>query len=1207
MTAVVGETPHVPLPANLPKKRKTLMLYFPKLSKNVKRNFFKTALLASVVGGAIGGANSIVNAQQMRNPQIPVNAQNNSAVGGQFSMPALAVPVPNSATTSRNDTQLKVYDVPIDMVGAVGAQLQIQYHAQPQVCVTTEPSTGKLMVMAPALVQQQIDAAVTDFLRSNNNSPAAARMGTGVNKQQTYQLHNLSWRELEDAIQRLAGTRLTVSTDRNGEIVNLQIANSIGNSDVLQIDRRQNAVTLIGAGASLVGWQHVVGALDQGQADVHTSTHIVPLGPAEPRRVRQAVQLVNATYQQEGAEATAEVDLNDNSQAMAIGTMEDLNSQSGLFGNVQIEFLDEINLVIIRGTKRDVQRVLDVIQKIKEQAEQTQPEVRVHNLQNANAQAVADLVTSLYEEIYAPRQGPVSITALGQPNALLLIGRAEVVTAVIELISKIDQPLDPANQLRVIRLVNASAVDVETRIREFFVEDPGRADDVREGLGTRVKVLADYRTNSLIIQAAPREMVEVQKLINQLDVEGTTAESTVQIFPLKNTLSADLQAVIQEVITGQATAAGAGANTATPPSGKLTIVGRDGTPFESGILAGVIVTSDDSVNSLVVRAPANSMPLIAELIHQLDQLPSAEARIKVFPITNGDATQLSVTLQQLFGLQVTAGQSTTGGLFGLGNLNQAALTTGGEGSLVTLRITPDVRTNSIVVSGSESDLSVIEALLYRLDEEGVISRRNEVIWLRNATANNVATALNTYLQSQRQVNQLLVTTNQAINVFEQVDREVFVVAEPQTNSLIVSATPRYFESIVAMIDRLDRRPPLVAIQVLIAEIRLDDQFEFGTELGMQDALLFDRGVATGGTLASPVLSTTGTAFTRTVTTGQPANVAGRALGSFGMGTASSSLNYGGLVLSAASESVGILMRALQDAQRVQILNRPTVTTMDNQQATTHVGSLVPRVSGVQGATGLSGTQTIVADADVGLILNVLPRVNQDGLITMTVEIQNSSVGSSETGIPVGFGTNGEVIRSPIINITEAQTTVSAYSGQTVVFAGLISKSRGSSSRRIPWLADLPLIGAAFRFDTENEIRKELLVVLTPRLVQTDEEYEIIKEVESSRMSWCLADILEMHGDVGLSGGHGLWGPARGAIIYPDMQPTVVDDGTKRSTGSILEPIYPGTPNEDGIIIQPSSPLLMDVPSASLTPPPVKTVGYQQFPVNPQPQIPGRGY
>ena len=1095
---------------------------------------------------------------------------------------ASAISLPNSAKdTGDASIRLQVYDVPSELIGPVGAQIQVHFYNIPDLRVTTEPGTGKLMVMAPQIVHREIAAQINGFMQQNR----IAAGDRGVNnlastRQQSYELKNLDWRGLEDSLQRLAGERLSVTTERGGEVANLQLTNVDGRPDIIQVDRRQNKVTLLGASPSTAGWSEVVRTLDQGSVDPRAATRILPLAPAEPRSVKRAFQLVRTTIQDQagnqggnsqadGAGSEARVEVGADGQATAMGSFDTLGAASGLFGDVQIEFIEEIDLVIIRGRPQDVERALKVIDEIKRQAKESQPEVEIYPLKNANGEAVATLVTQLYETVYAPRQGSVSITALGQPNALLLIGRAEVVKSVKDLVEKIDQPLDPQNQLKVIPLLHASSEDLQARIREFFVNNPGTDTTIRTGLGTRVKILSDYRTNSLIVQAAPREMVEVEKLIAELDVESATAQSGLRVFRLKNTLAADLRTVLDEVISGPATdqagggGGGGGTSQATPPSGKLSIVGLDGKPsVESGILAGVVVTSDPSGNALLVRAPAQSMELIAKLIEELDRMPSAEAKIKVYPIENGDATQLSQTLQQLYGLQVTAGQSTTGGLFGLGNFNQPALTAAGEGSLVQLRVTPEIRTNSIIVSGSSADLEVIEALLYRLDIEGVENRKTEVIWLRNATAAAVANAVTTYVTQQRSVNQLLVQTNQFISVFDQVDREVFVVADADTNSLILSATPRYFETMIKVIERLDRRPPLVEIQVMIAEVRLDDSFELGAEWGIQDGLLFDRQSATGGTLGSPpfnILSPlTGPSKAGL---GQTQNVAGQGLSSFGLGRSSAAAaGVGGLVLSASSEAVGVLVRALQTAGRLQVLSNPQITTMDGRSASTLVGQQVPRVQGV--TAGTFGQTINATDIPVGLGLAVLPRVNQDGLILMQVQVQNSSIDDANAGIPVGFGPGGEVIRSPIINSIEALTTVSAYSGQTVVFAGLISKKRVNTRSQIPLLGSLPWIGAAFRFDTETDQRRELLVVLTPRIIQTDEDYETVKTIASSRMSWCLADVLNVHGDVGLTGGNGLWGPARSTTIYPDMQPTVIEDHAVPHSGQGFphQPYDPGVPN-----------------------------------------------
>jgi hypothetical protein len=168
---------------------------------------------------------------------------------------------------------------------------------------------------------------------------------------------------------------------------------------------------------------------------------------------------------------------------------------------------------------------------------------------------------------------------------------------------------------------------------------------------------------------------------------------------------------------------------------------------------------------------------------------------------------------------------------------------------------------------------------------------------------------------------------------------------------------------------------------------------------------------------------------------------------------------------------------------------------------------------------------------------------------MNVAVERSGL-SSQQGIPIAVS-DGQTIFSPIINRTQADTVISAYNNQTVVFAGLITKQRETIARRVPYVSDIPILGLLFRSDVEVEKRSELLVVMTPHLVTDEEDLNIIKEVESSRMSWCLADVLEMHGDVGLNGGHGLWGPAASAMMYPEMQPGEI---SKTATDSI--PVRP---------------------------------------------------
>ncbi len=333
------------------------------------KHLFVRSALGSGILGALFAATA--NAQLPTLPSPP-------------SYPQTAVA--NSPTTTPATGRLQVYSVPSEYIGSIGAQLQIQYHDQGNVQVTTDPKTGQLLVLAPEAVHQQIGAAVTAFMQQNNIQPGDRGMRVASDREQAYALRNLSWRELEDALHRLAGPQLTVTLERNGELAIFRMPNAAGFEDVLQVDRRLNQVTLLGTGPSVVGWTQVVYSLDQGQADASVMTHVVPVAPAEPRRVRRAIQLVNATIQDAGTDqAEAHIPLDGDEPAAAIGTLDDLSAQSGLFGDVQIEFVDDIGLVIIRGSKRDVQRVLEVIEKIKASAKETQPEVDVYPLQHANA------------------------------------------------------------------------------------------------------------------------------------------------------------------------------------------------------------------------------------------------------------------------------------------------------------------------------------------------------------------------------------------------------------------------------------------------------------------------------------------------------------------------------------------------------------------------------------------------------------------------------------------------------------------------------------------------------------------------------------------------------------------------------------------------------------------------------------------------------
>jgi len=1165
------------------------------MTRNNRRRHARSAVLAILAAHFAAthlGSSGTAYAQQTA--PAP-NWSQAFAATGQESFPPLNGDQGGFAAKS-TAAVLNTIEMPAAFVSKVSTTLEMKYRDQPGVHISPDVRGSRLVIMAPGNLQKQIQADAMQVFVAESQPGASsagiaqagaaanpAAMSSGVRTAggaMQIKLTTIDWRQFEDSLQVVAGKKVPVTTSQNGERSLFQLTGVPLDGTTIEVNRRENMVTVVAPEPSMPGWQRMIRSIDQSGGRPGDVLEMIRVENAKPAPIQRAMRLLDqlpdgqsativpagprrgqfqaTAFQNPAQPPAAQPPANQNEPQDAAG-----EEAAGMIGDTQIQFVPELGIIIVRGAKKDTQRVLDVIRQIEEQSVLTQPEVEIVVLKHIDNTAAATLLRTLYTDVLAARQGEVNITALDQPNALLLIGRREALANALDLIEKLDQPLDASSKLRVFRLDHASATDAELAVRSFFVERPGQAEDLRAGLGTRVRILADYRTNSLIVGAAPRDLNEVAVLLKQLDVESVPAQDEIKVFSLRNSLAADLAPVLQTAINGEGDAT-LPANT-TRPSKSLSLLSLDaqnGGVLNSGLLTGVVVTADANANALIVRGPSSSMSLIAELIRQLDQVPGVESVVKVFTVENGDALKLTTSLQTLFA--PATGQGAAGG--GQGILGQLAPATASSSSLVNLRFSTDQRTNSIIATGSSSDLEVVESILLRLDTSGFAERITEVIWLRHQSAPEIATAIQTYVQQRTQTVNTIQQFQQGLGPFDLPDRDLVVVAEPVSNSLLLSVSPRLYQDVRRLIENLDRRPPMVLIKVVLAEVVLSDQFELGGELGLQDSLLFDRGRALPANLPG---STPGFNFnnagTPNVSVAGADSIASRAVSTFGLGATSTAAGYGGFVLSAASESFSFLLRSLQDAGRAQILSRPQIMTVDNKAGFINVGQLVSRPSGLQQGQIGSPPLLVVGDIEVGLTLEVLPRVGADGLISMQILARRSDVDRTPgTGTAIGSDLNGIPIVVPDINETRAESTIVAYSGQTVVFGGLIQKERTVQSRRVPYLSQIPILGVMFRFDRETELRSELLIIMTPMLINGDEDLEYVKQVESSRMSYCLADVVEMHGDVGLSGGYGLWGPAIGPTIYPDLHPTV--DQFPRAVGPEIygEPIY----NESTIIETP---------------------------------------
>ncbi|AMV16319.1 Putative type II secretion system protein D precursor [Planctomyces sp. SH-PL14] len=839
-------------------------------------------------------------------------------------------------------------------------------------------------------------------------------------------------------------------------------------------------------------------------------------------------------------------------EAPANGLAGDVQQLLGnLKGEVIVESVGDLDVLVIRGNEKDVEAVMNVIQAIERMAQGTTPGIHVQFLNHVDSESLAALLTEVYEKLTTIKQGStsstqqsktVNVVAVSKPNAVLVIAPPILLEGVVQLIEELDQPVDPATEVEIFRLKHAIASQVVTLIESHYEE--------RVGLGTKIAVTADARTNSVIVQAKPNELSEITLLIKKIDRADSNAVSRIHRIKLNyavaDELAAFLQNALQQAISppsqittqqggqfGQGGGQG-GANQAPQElrdskSVVLEFLAKsDATEklVRSGLLSDIRFNPDVRTNTLIVTAPQPSIPFIEELVAILDQPAAQVAEIKVFTLKNSDAASAVELLTSIFSSNQQQGnQNQQNQGVGL----QIAGAEDPSSTLIPLKFGTDARTNSVIAVGGAEALRIVESILLRLDLSDIRNRKSTVYKLRNSPASQVALAINQFLQSQRDLAQL---DPGRISTSEILEQEVIVTAESVTNSLLISATPRYYDDIMRIARDLDQEPAQVIMQALLVEVELENTDEFGVELGFQDRILFRRSaidniqlLESTSTAPNGVQTTTQQIISQAATPGflfnnqplgnNPSNGSGRVgtqgLSNFAVGRTNSDLGFGGLVLSASSEAVSVLIRALAAKRNVRVLSRPQVLAVDNQLAQIQVGQQVPIVTGFQ-TNALGTANPTVTQDNAGIILTVTPRISPEGQIVMEVAAEKSAFQTGAAGVPIYVDpTTGNTITSPIKDITTARTTVKVPDGQTIVVGGMITSSEEVVSRKVPWLADVPILGQAFRYDFVNNRRTELLIFLTPRIIHCSEDMEFIKQVEAERLHFLVDEAEAIQG------------------------------------------------------------------------------------------------
>ena len=860
---------------------------------------------------------------------------------------------------------------------------------------------------------------------------------------------------------------------------------------------------------------------------------------------------------------------NDTGMGMPYGPMPGYSQENGpVFEMPQalnIIPLPELDIILFEGTTGDSKRLQEMIRDIEKMMADSQSEMKVVYLKNTDCVSMNEMLYDMnYLLLFSRKQGQFNLFPLRNPNALMVVGWGTAYNDMLKLIETLDTPIsEPGSCWKAIRLKYVSATYASTLITQLF---PTPTPTPTAPLGQhvygkawmpRIRAIAEIRTNSLLVHAGPNDLKEVEQLLRKIDLHESGPQMLIRNYRLKNSVAADVATKLTAILSPGTAGIGVTADQKFPTFVVETLDAGERRLIESGIVSDFKINPDPQQNMLYVTAPEYAHELIGKLIEMLDtRTPTASMRM--IPLVNGDADEILKILNNLIPSQILGRQA----------IGQQMPGSKGEEDFVPLRFANDVRSNTIIAVGSKGDLDAVEAIVLKLDLDDTEKRIRQVYTLKNAQATDVAAAISLYVTQKQNI---IRQTPGGVSAALQIEEAFIVVAEKDTNSLVIEASPKYFEEVLKMIEDLDKQPDQVMIKVLIAEVTCSNTDEFGAEFGIQDSILFNRSTFANSynstrtvervrpdgskvTITEPVYVPAGTGVPgfnfgdprqqlgsnlNSLSAGTVGTVAPQMLTNFNTGRTSSESGFGGMVFSASSDSVSILIRALEETRRLEVLSRPSIMAMDNQMAFILVGERVPFVSG--GNSSYGNYSSDVKMEEVGLMLMVTPRISPDGKVVMDIGAEKSSVGSLADGIPIPDGAGGSV-NSPKISAITTKTNISASDKETVMLAGMLTKETQNINRRVPFLSDIPVLGRLFQYKLDTVQKKELIIIMTPEIVRHrkgevySQDAERIKREEVAKIHWCLNDVMKLHGSPNNSNSLRVWEPMAEQPVAGDAEP-----------------------------------------------------------------------
>lgn len=577
------------------------------------------------------------------------------------------------------------------------------------------------------------------------------------------------------------------------------------------------------------------------------------------------------------------------------------------------------------------------------------------------------------------------------------------------------------------------------------------------------------------------------------------------------------------------------------------------------------ITANAAGNSIVIADYADNVRRIRQLVSRIDIDNTTNTMVT---LRNAGAREIAQSLQAL-------------------------VTSGGEGAVAPAIVVPVDSSNSLLLRGDPATVARLAELARDLDARAASGTEIRVIFLEYADANQILPVLER-LTGQGNVSVSGATSSGqaapndaggggAANGgaasggaaagggagqgagFVRPGQEVIVTGYEGANAIIISAPPERQVTLGELVRQLDTRRDQVLVEAIIVEIsdqaarELGVQFLFGGEnapFGVTNYSNIAPNILdlAGGLLANDLDQQTTVINGDVVTTTNNSsvgdllreNAARAALGARG--------GFFGFAATAGDFIFGAILNAVQQDTNSNVLSTPSITTLDNQQASILVGQEIPVSTGEALSNNFDNAFRTIQRQNVGIELIVTPQINVSGAIRLEIEQEVSSVAG-----PVSDDFN-----ELIINKREIRTTVTVNDGEIIALGGLLDDNERRTIQRIPLLGDIPIIGELFRSRARSRVRTNLMVFIRPTILSTAEDR---REVMERRYGYVRAQQFQANPDrepsidVLVRQYLGMTPPGAPPYVPPPIDPELITPQVNTTTTTIRQiPVPP--PEQD---------------------------------------------